>query len=238
MGGIDAAPVTWVGSDKGAAQFTAACEASNLSIQGIEASEEMATPTCFLIYQPDGSYGCLFQPGPSHPRELTGRQRKLIEAADLVLIAVGPPELSDEILRLIREDAVVAWIAKTDHTAYPLQVRERYAARADYIFCNSGERSFVNASFGRPRTSRQAIIETHGKDGVLIDTLDHEFSVSVDPVQTSDTTGAGDTLAGATMACILAGACDLRSAVETGIRRSGELLEGRNVAAAVPGEIS
>jgi ribokinase len=227
LAGFDAAPVTWIGADTGGSQYKAACRESAVSTDGVFSQPNGTTPTCVLIYQPDSDYGCLFDPGASHPEKLTEQQRSLFKAADLVLIAVGPPALAHEILSLIREDAIVAWIAKTDHTAYPEHVRALYSARANYIFCNGGERDFVDASFSEPRTVRQVIFETHGSSEVLIDSRERQVLVPVEPIETPDTTGAGDTFAGATMAQILSGQADLVKAVEAGTKQAARLLKNR-----------
>ncbi len=226
--GVDAAPITWVGTDANSDHYKAACRECGVSTQGVVSEPGSTTPTCILIYQPDGDYGCLFDPGSCNPKKLSAQQRSLFQTADLVLIAVGPSTLADEILSLIRQDAIVAWIAKTDHVANPGNVRSKYSARADYIFCNAGEREFVDASFSTPRTAGQVIIETHGSSEVLIDKHDGQMVIPVESIETLDTTGAGDTLAGATMAQILCGQTDLRLAVEAGIKETKSLLKNRS----------
>ena len=226
--GIDVAPVTWIGSDAGGDTYRAACIDAGVTTDGLEAFESGTTATCFLIYQPDGDYGCLYQPPSVEPTALTTKQRDLLAAANFVLIAVGPPALADQILRTISPSATVAWVAKTDLTAYPPVVRSAYAARANYIFCNSGEREFVDASLGESQRLGQVIVETRGSDGVLVETNDHSFVVPVaESIEAPDTTGAGDTLAGGTMAAILAGENDLGIAVAEGIASSADLLRSR-----------
>jgi len=225
--GADAAPITWIGTDAGADHYKTACRNCGVSTKGVVSESGGATPTCILIYQPDGDYGCLFDPGNSNPQKLSAQQRFLFETADLVMIAVGPPDLAAEILSLVRPDAIVAWIAKTDHAANPQHVRASYSARADYIFCNGGERIFVDDSFSSPRIERQVIIETHGSNEILIDCHDRQVIIPVKPIETPDTTGAGDTLAGATMAQILAGQTDLGIAVEAGVKATASLLRNR-----------
>ena len=226
--GIAAAPVTWIGQDAGGKAYQAACEAANVPTAGLQIIEAATTASCFLIYQPDGDYGCLFQPPTVEPRALSAAQRDLLTAASLVLIAVGPPALAAEILAAISPSALVAWIAKTDHTAYPPAVRRAYAARADYIFCNAGERDFVNASLDGRQSPDQVIVETRGSDGVRVEVHERVFVVPVaESIETPDTTGAGDTLAGATMAAIFTGESDLAVAVADGIEQSAELLRSR-----------
>jgi len=226
--GIASAPVTWIGSDAGGEAYQAACAAANVPTDGLHVLREATTATCFLIYQPDGDYGCLFQPPKVEPRSLTAAQRDLLTGAEFVLLAVGPPALAGEILAAISPSAIVAWVAKTDHAAYPPPVRRAYAGRANYIFCNAGEREFVNASFDTAPKPGQVIIETRGGDGVLVQMHGQEIIVPVaESIETPDTTGAGDTLAGATMAAILTGEDDLEVAIAAGIAQSAELLRSR-----------
>jgi ribokinase len=227
--GVDAKPITWVGEDAAADQYKAACRKNSISIDGVTWRKGWMTPTCILIYQPDGDYGCLFDPGSCDPRKLSADQQSLLQAADLVIVAVGPPNLVDDIIAQTRPDATVAWIAKTDHVANPPCVRERLAKRADFIFCNGGEREFVDRSFTDQRSNRQVIIETHGGGEVLIDQIGEQvINIPVTPVQTQDTTGAGDTFAGATMTQILLGQSDLKVAVEAGINAAVDLLTSRS----------
>lgn len=226
--GLEAAPVTWIGSDTGGERYRAACGDEGIPLTGVRIQKDGTTATCFLIYQPDGDYGCLFLPPCVEPRSLVSAQRELLAGAEFVLIAVGPPALSGEIQATISPRATVAWIAKTDFKAYPQHVRNAYARRADYIFCNAGEREFVDASFAEPRAAGQVIIETRGSEGIVVDTGDKRFVVPVaESIETPDTTGAGDTLAGGTMASILSGERDLGAAVEAGVARSAELLRSR-----------
>ncbi len=226
--GIEAAPVTWIGSDVGGDAYRSACNSANVSTDGIRVLDGSTTAACFLIYQPNGDYGCLFQPPDVVPRTLTETQRKLLVNANFVLIAVGPPSLSDEILDAISPAAIVAWVAKTDLTAYPDDVRTACARRANYIFCNAGEREFVNESVGESPRPGLVIVETRGSDGVLVEAHDRLVVVPVaETIETPDTTGAGDTLAGGTMAAVLAGEADLEVAVAAGIAQSAKLLKSR-----------
>lgn len=224
--GIEATVATWVGEDAGAECYESACRKSAIGTDGIVRRIHGATATCVLIYQPDGSYGCLFDTGTSNPEQLSGAQRILIERADLVVVAVGPPELTAEILAHVRPDALVAWIAKADCRAYPSHLRSQCAARADYIFCNEGERQFVEASQSAERARSAVIVETRGSRDVVVTVAGRQYVLPVRALDAADTTGAGDTLAGATMARVVNGD-DPQSAVAEGIRAAEGLLKGR-----------
>ena len=225
--GVPAVPLTWVGGGLGGQRYMEACRSARLDCSGISVVPGRPTPVCVLAYQPDGSYGCLFDPGLAGSESLTDAQIEKLSAADLVCIAVGPPALGRHILSHVRDDAMVAWIAKTDHSSYPPDLREQYADRADIIFCNSDERAFADASRRTVPKTDQVIVETRGSQGVVVSGRGASFEVPAGAVQTADTTGAGDTLAGATLARLLEDADDLKGAVERGVIAARRLLEGR-----------
>lgn len=225
--GIDAAPITWLGRDDGAEYYKTACREHAVGLDGI-ALHRGATASCILIYQPDGDDACLFSQGSDGAEQLTENQKRILRAASLAVIAVGPPQLNREILSLIRPDATVAWIAKKDPVTCPELLSRRCAARANYIFCNASERRFVDASIPAPARRRKVIVETRGSDGVLVENGDERFFVPVGKIQTADTTGAGDTFAGAMLACLLNGEKHLKAAVEAGIGAANALLRERS----------
>lgn len=222
-----AAPITWLGKDADGERYRAVCEEGGVELQGVMTCETGSTPLCILIYQPNGDYGCLFDPGVEGDESLNGAQRNLIIAADLVLIAIGPPAIGAELLEHIKPDAIVGWIAKQDDVNYPMGLRKLYASRADYIFCNSGERAFVDASIDDSGAAAPVIFETRGRAGVLIDGSAERILVPTEAINVSDATGAGDTFAGATMASVLSGAATIEESVQSGILAAGELLKSR-----------
>ena len=227
LAGIDAAPITWVGSDEAGMEYLSECNRLAITIDGVEKVASKSA-LCLLIYQPDGTYGCLFDPGPQGKEVLTKKQQDLIRCADLVVIAIGPPARTLQVLELIRPNATVAWIAKDDAEHYSPEVRGRCATRANFIFCNAGERVFVDEASRRPTVRRQVVFETRGSAGVLVDTGDSQFILDTMHIETSDTTGAGDTFAGATMAAILRGEKDLEAAAKSGIVAASKLLVERS----------
>ena len=227
LNGVAASPVTWVGSDDGARRYRRACELATLETAGICRIADAETPTCILLYQPDGSYGCLFSDMQQSIEALTVAQENLIAAADLVVISASPPQFVERVIARAGESARVAWIAKEDDTVFPDGVRRLCAARADFIFCNAGERAFVDASCAGVSRSARVVIETRGADGVLIDNGHRSQHASVTAIETDDTTGAGDTFAGATLAHILRGERDIEAAVRLGIEAASEFLGAR-----------
>ena len=227
--GFDAAPLTWIGGDGHARRYLDACRDCDLNLTGIAESAGAMSATCVLMYQPDGRYGCLFDPGArSEPEAIGPRQRMLLETADLVILAVGPPALAAEIVTSISPDAIVAWIAKADHATHRLDVRQRYAGRADYIFCNTDEYAFVESSLPGGTRARPPIIETRGGDGVTLHLGSRLASVPVSRVSSHDTTGAGDTFAGAFLAEILGGEPDPVAAAMAAAERTASFLAQRS----------
>ena len=217
-------PVTWVGPGLGGAHYRSQCQEYGIDQDGVALVPSGRTPTCVLTYQPGGDYGCLFDPGFSGDERLTDPQHRLIRRADLVCLAVGPPHLGGEILSLVRPDAVLAWIAKTDLTSYTPELRAAYAKRANYIFCNTAERAFVDDSFQHSRRPHQVVFETQGRDGVVVDTGGDATLVPARDVEAPDTTGAGDTLAGAALAALLAAPDALEDAARAGVAAARDLL--------------
>jgi ribokinase len=222
-----AAPITWIGKDADGDRYQVACRESGVGLEGVMSMDEGKTPTCILIYQPDGRYGCLFDAGLGGTERLGDAQCDLISSADLVVIAIGPPALGDNVLKHIGPDAIVGWIAKQDDVNYPMRLRKLYASRANYIFCNAGERAFVDASIDHGRSPQPVIFETRGSAGVLIDGSAERLMVPTEAIDAPDATGAGDTLAGATMASVLSGTVSIEESVRIGVAAAGALLNSR-----------
>lgn len=227
LAGHQSAPITWIGKDADGERYQAACRETGVQLQGVAVLDQGQTATCLLMYQPNGDYGCLFDRGIGGTERLDDTQRKLIRSADLVLITIGPPALGNEVLENIAADAIVAWIAKDDDLNYPMNLRKRMASRADYIFCNSGERAFVDRSVEDRSGVRPTIIETRGSNGVIISGSEEPPLLPLESVHSPDATGAGDTLAGATMASVLSAEVSIEESVRRGIAAAGELLKSR-----------
>lgn len=227
--GIDVSIVTWVGADDHGEFFASWATKDGVGTEGIATIEPGNTPVCFMIYQQDGSCGCLFDPGMLGRETLTGRQKEVIAAADLLCVTVGPPEIAAEALVLIDGDCKVAWVMKNDPLSYPIDLRTALAARADYIFCNRQEREWVDNGLAETRTHRQpVIVETAGGDAVKAERDNIHVRVDVEPLSFDDASGAGDTLAGGCLAAIVAGESDLRTIVASGIDAAASLLRERS----------
>jgi ribokinase len=218
--------VTWIGDDAMGALYRTCCGEQGIGVQGVVSMADGATPLCFLVYQPDGSCGCLFDFGMSARAAITPEQERLIAAADLVCITVGPAAASMRAMELIRPGATVAWITKNDPASFIPPLREVLARRAQFIFCNSRERAWVD-EVTADRPADQVIIQTGGAGAVQIHRSGNVTNLAVNALTMHDTTGAGDTLAGGTLAAILHGETDIVRAVREGIDAAYELLRAR-----------
>lgn len=227
--GIDVSIVTWVGADHHGELFVSWTEADGVGVEAIATIEPGNTPVCFMIYQQDGSCGCLFDPGMLGRETLTDRQKEVIAAADLLCVTVGPPGIACEALALVDGDCKVAWVMKNDPLSYPIELRTALAARADYIFCNRQEREWVDEGLAETATQRRpVIVETAGGDAVRAERNGIEVRMDVEPLSFDDASGAGDTFAGGCLAALLAGESDLRTVVASGIDAAASLLRERS----------
>ena len=227
--GADVSIVTWVGADRYGELFTSWTEGDGVGVKGIATVEPGNTPVCFMIYQSDGSCGCLFDPGMLGRETLTDRQKELIAAADLLCVTVGPPGIAAEALALADGDCRVAWVMKNDPLSYPVELRTALAGRADYIFCNRQERAWVDEGLAKSPMHREPlIVETAGAEAVNAARRNSRVRVDVEPLSFDDASGAGDTLAGGCLSAILAGERDLRKVVSSGIHAAASLLRERS----------
>ncbi len=227
--GITVSIVTWVGADHHGELFASWTEQDGVGVEGIATIEPGDTPVCFMIYQQDGSCGCLFDPGMLGRESLTEKQKALIAGADLLCVTVGPPDIAEQALGLIDDQCKVAWVMKNDPLSFPKKLRAALASRGDYIFCNRQEREWVDEALAETQARRQPmIVETAGGNAVMAQRDNDAERVEVETLSFDDASGAGDTLAGGCLAAIMAGESDLRSVVSSGIDAAAALLRGRS----------
>ncbi len=115
-----------------------------------------------LIYNPGGDCACLYDPGIKGEIALTEHQQQLLAAASWICVTIGPKEVTEEVLKIVREDQKLAWIVKNDPNALTSDQAARLASRADVIFCNGRERAFLAEvkSDRKARNPGQWLIET------------------------------------------------------------------------------
>lgn len=215
--GLNAAPLTWIGDDADGEAYLAAC----VALDGVAVTPGAPSTRCLLIYNADGTYGCLLRPGLA---ELTETQLRLVAQAEWLVIAAGPPEITARLLEV--EGGRLAWIAKDDPACFPPDLVARLTARAEVIFCNAGERAWLESGRFDHVPAGQILFETRGADGVRVEAAGEAFDLPVMPVETEDATGAGDTFAGAALAALITGGSP-RASAEAGIAAAGALLSAR-----------
>lgn len=225
--GSRATALVTVGNDSNGALYLDAARAGGLELAGVDVSADARTPWCMLLYHDDGGYTCLIDRGDVDRHQLTDSQRSLVSAADFICIAAGSAATNAAVLDGVSSGTPVAWIAKRDPVCFPPPLARRLAERADFIFCNAGERADVDAARGAEPRPHQAIVETRGAAGVRLEHGGRTIDLPVDSLHVRDATGAGDTLAGGVIASLLAGTQDLESAVREGIHAARRLLAGR-----------
>jgi ribokinase len=225
--GADTTLVTWIGDDALGAQYRGHCTAQGMSDTGMAVIEGGNTPLCFLVYEDDGACACLIDFGLAGREAVTPAQADVLAAADFVCMTVAPPQAAEQALSLTRPDAVIAWVTKNDPASFPPHFRAQLASRARYIFCNARELPWVDEALGGDRGDR-IIIQTNGAGEVLVHEKTRTTPIAVSPIDARDTTGAGDTLAGGTLAALIAGETDILRAVEAGVSAAADLLRPRS----------
>jgi ribokinase len=225
--GHRAFPLTWIGDDGDGGHYLRACQRAQVCCDAIDKIPGGKTPRCILIYRPDGDYGCLLDTGFHGRESLSSDQAGVASSADHLCISAGPPAATAALLDACAPGADLSWIAKLDPLSFPEELRAVLARRARLIFCNASEREFIETARDCERPDRQIIIETLGSAGVLVDGSDGRRIIPTTALTTHDTTGAGDTLAGETIAQYLTGQVAIETAVERGMSAARNLLIGR-----------
>lgn len=224
LAGVEAAPLTWIGGDADGDAYLAACREAGVLMQGVARLDAAPSTRCLLIYNADGSHGCLLRPGPS---ALTRAQQRLAATASWLVIAAGPSEISRRLLGALPVAGRLAWIVKDDPACFPADLAARLADRADVVFCNAGERAGLEAGRQGARPSGQIVFETRGAAGVRVEAGGETFDLPVEPLAVADATGAGDTFAGGALAVLVAGGSP-RAAALAGVSAAEALLTRRS----------
>ncbi len=220
---VPAKPLTWIGDDVDGLTYQRACRRAGLALDGVAVRVGAPTTRCLLIYNADGSHGCLLRPGLA---VLTVSQLALAGRAPWLVISAGPPPIAERLLDAARTDTRVAWIFKDDPACFPPELAARLADRADVVFCNAGERPRLEMGRTSPRPATQILFETRGAEGVLVEDGAERLSLPVAALRVSDATGAGDTFAGAALA-VLAGGGSAPAAALAGVEAAAGLLSAR-----------
>ena len=212
-----ATPIMWIGSDDGSSSIVDSLNNAGINTEGLGVIKIDKTPTAIMIYQPDGSSFCLYDPAFPKQEKLNSRQIKLIQKADFVCVTAGPGHLQEQIFSEISKEARVYWAVKNDPSCFNKKLCVKLSNRADVIFCNATERKLIS-------NTNATIIETQGKEGVDIVCKQRKTHIETNPIDTFDTTGAGDTFAGAFIAAEMLGSKDPDDAARVGLEAAEALL--------------
>lgn len=223
--GVPTHAVTWIGDDPAGRVYAARLRESGVEIDGIDVAGP-ASPSSLLVYDPDGVCTCLFDPGSGTADELTSRQREIIAASSDVVLMVAPAAITSEVLDLVHrsDDQHLTFVMKADEQAQPDGTCAAAVSRADSVFCNHVERDLIEPWLH----GEQIVVTTSGAGAVRVE--HHGTSTLIDNPDVfrdaMDLTGAGDTLVGACLASMLAGA-EIDDSVRAGIVAATRLLRAR-----------
>lgn len=215
-----ATPITWVGIDQQGQQFLAALAQTNACTDGVAIVAEASSPTAVMLYQPDGSCACVYDPGLAGQETLTTAQEDIIASASHLCISVGPPHLIAPTLALRTSSSRLYWAVKNDPTCFTPEICEDLCENADVIFCSASERDMIGATSA-------IVVQTLGTKGVQIEENGTCITLPVTALETHDTTGAGDSFAGGYIAAEIAGLSTAQEAAQVGIDTVSRLLRNR-----------
>ena len=218
----DVVPVTWIGDDAHGQKFISNLTQRNIDTRGVCVVRDARSPSAVLLYQPDGSCACVYDPALAGQERLSADQRATIAGATHICLSVGPPQLSNEIIALANPDARFYWAVKKDTTCFNPDICRILSARADVIFCSASERDMLDATSA-------VVVQTLGSKGVLIETGGSTLTVPVDALTVRDTTGAGDSFAGGYIAAEMSGICEPDVAVGSAINTVQHFLRNRDM---------
>lgn len=224
-----AVPVSWIGVDALGENYVRQLAEQGIPSAGMATVANARTPIAVLAYDQSGDCACLYDPGLPPGVGLDAAQRLLIEESDWVGVTIGPIDVTDQILDILRDDQKLAWVVKNDPKAITPEQSAALYERADLVFCNGRERAFLEEARAAGRVPRkgQIIVETRGRRGALFIRGNEDHFVAAEPVEVTDPTGAGDTFAGGVIAAIMKGETDLEAIGRAGNAAARALLLDR-----------
>jgi ribokinase len=222
-------PVSWIGEDALGDNYVRQLAERGISSAGMAVVEGARTPIAVLVYDQASDCACLYDPGLPGGVGLDAAQRDLIEGSEWIGVTIGPLAVTDQLLKLLRNDQQLAWVVKNDPKAITPGQSAALYERADLVFCNGRERAFLDDARAAGRTPRtgQIIVETQGRRGALFLRGEESHFVAAEPVEVIDPTGAGDTFAGGVIAAIMKGETDLEAIGQAGNAAARALLLDR-----------
>ncbi|WP_206243680.1 carbohydrate kinase family protein [Novosphingobium terrae] len=224
--GHDATLIANIGADAPGATMIDHLRQRGFATDALVQSAACRTPVCVLIHRPDGHYCCFLDRGDAVATGLSASQKAAIQRADWIVVSAGQSSMAEEALSLMRAGQKLAWIVKADATSFPGALRDTLRQRAAIIFLNRHERDFLGSNTdGFP--AHQLVFETDGERGVHIHHRGRSVTLSTAMLDTMDTTGAGDTFAGATLAALIADGEAVAEAAYAGLAAATKLLAQR-----------
>jgi ribokinase len=196
--GVPTALLSWVGDDADGIAYRDRLVADGVDVRGVE-SGPGPSPRSILVYDPTGEAACYFHPAGSRHQRLSSAAMDLVRRAAWIVVTVGPPELTAEVLDAARPDARIAWGLKADPVSFTPELCRRLAP-ADLICLNRAELAFVEAQLRIDAGSGIDALRQSGAGWVAVTrgaagwTLHGEATVSgtAEGVDVGDPTGAGD----------------------------------------------
>ncbi len=225
--GVPAACLTWLAPDGLGDALLAQLDRSGAETSGVVVAGTR-TAESFIAYDAEGRSACFYDPGDATRDDLTGEQRALVAAAEVVCLTVGPAGATEAALSAVSPGARVVWSVKADPDAYPPELVERLLNRADVVALSAGERPFLEwRAPGRAPREDAIVIETRGADGVRWRRGRQTGHVPARRIDVLDTTGAGDAVVAGAIARLVREGDDVAAMVAAGIDSSRALLERR-----------
>lgn len=219
--------ITWVGTDDTSRQWINALESWGVNTTGVHAMQGRM-PTSFLFHTSGGGSMCFFDSGivDVAAMHMSAQDEEAISTANVVLVAVGPSQVSQRVLEIMRPDATLMWVVKADPHAFPIELRQNLASRADVIFHSHQEDAFLTEVAAQIGTA--LVIRTAGSDPVLWRQGDQSGELAVTPLDRQvDATGAGDWFVGYFVGLHLEGV-DVETAIRTAIEATRGFLVNRD----------
>jgi ribokinase len=225
--GVDARCITWLADDEAGRYLRHRLEESGADVGGVDMGGRR-TPESYLVYDRDGRTLCFFDPGGATPDRLTAAQREIVADAEVVCLSVAPAAVSRAALRLAGETARIVWSVKADPDAYPTDLAGELLGRAEVVWHSEKEATFLAGRVpGGSKRSDALVIETRGAAGAGWRRGSESGREGAEPVDVSDTTGAGDAFVAGSLTHLLDHPTDSAGAVRAGIAASRMLLESR-----------
>lgn len=215
-----ATPVMWLGDDPLAAQLLDRLTDHGINANGITKVAHAASPTAVLLYQPDGSCACIYDPGLAGQEALTSAQKEAITSASHLCISVGPPHLIADVIAQRAPSARLYWAVKNDPACFTPEVCSQLCHDADVIFCSASERPMIGST-------KAVVVQTMGAKGVRIEDGETITTLPVTDLDVYDATGAGDSFAGGYIAAEMSGVKTSKEAAQVGIDTVNRLLINR-----------